>query len=216
MLGCSGKVLADATKELHQTLQELGCRAFYFKHTYDEVSESIEAILRCYENAQPMFRETQEAISRGEVTVAEMYRLKAELDVALYERLKLTEHSAGYGQRQADEHQIDESAFKDYLNRRGSWGRKDSLAAERDVSSLALILRLRGSGSVRDVAKAGFIFVTHNVKLTLMAKDFLREERQLPEGSVWPFMTVGQLSTISWVANESFNNDSKGYQRTHR
>jgi len=75
--------------------------------------------------------------------------------------------------------------------------------------SLAIIMRLRQGKQVRDVSKSNFVFVTHNVRLAVLSKDFLREEGQLTDGSVWPMMTVGQLSTIAWVVNEVFQDDRR-------
>ncbi len=208
MLGCSGVILKDATTELHDTVRELGCRTYYFRHTYDEITAAIEAILQCYERGQPMFRETQEAIARGETTINAIYSIKAELDLRLA-ALGLTEHSSDYHERESDEYQIDEGKFKDYLRQNRSWGTIGSLAAERDVMSLALVNRLRRGREVRDLSKSGVIFVTHNVRLAVLAKEFVREEGHLSDGSVWPMMTVGQLSTIAWVANEVFQDERR-------
>jgi hypothetical protein len=208
LLGCSGRILRSATVELHDTLRELGCRTYYFHHTYDEVLASIEAILRGYESGNSIFKETQEAISRGETTITEIYAIRAELDLRLAS-LGITEHSVNYSLRSQDTFQIDEGAFKDKLGQGKTWGPQGSLAAERDAMSLALLMRLRNGKHVRDVSKANFVFVTHNVRLSVVAKDFLRDERELPDGSVWPFMTVGQLSTIAWVVNEVFLDETK-------
>ena len=209
LLGCSGTVLKDATDELHDTLRDLGCRIYYFKHTYDEVFEALNALVKCYENGDPMFRETQEAIANRELTPQEIYNIRAELDLRLSARLGLVEHAVGYEDRRVDSFQINEEGFKEYLRKNGKWGRQFSLAPERDAMSLALIMRLRNGKSVRDVSKAGYIFVTHNTRLAVLAKDFLRDERQLADGSVRPMMTVGQISTIAWVVNEVFQDDRR-------
>jgi hypothetical protein len=208
LLGCSGKIFKDATLELHDTLRDLGCKTYFFAHTYDEISIAIEAILKCYENGQPMFRETQEAISRREISINDIYSIKADLDLRLA-GLGLLEHSAGYSSRNSDDFQIDEAGFKDRLQKYRSWGSAGSLAAERDVMSLALIMRLRNGKQVRDVSKSGFVFITHNTRLANMSKDFLRTEGQLNDGAVWPILTVGQISTIAWVVNETFQDDKK-------
>lgn len=208
LLGCSGRLLQEATEELHESLRELGCKIYYFNHIYDELAEAIEAILKCYENGQPMFRETHEAIGRGEITISQIYACRSELDLRLA-ALGLVEHATGYHDRSADEFQIDEDAFKRALKSRGSWGRDGSLAAERDVMSLALVMRLRRGRQVRDVSKAGYIFVTHNTRLFRVAREFLREQDISIPTSVSPVMTVGQISTIAWVVNEVFDDDRK-------
>ena len=209
LLGCSGKILRDATEELHDTLRDLGCRIYYFKHTYDEVVEALNALLRCYENGDPMFRETQEAIANRELSPQEIYQIRGDLDLRLSARLGLVEHASGYEDRKSDSFQINEAGFKEYLRKNGRWGRQYSLAPERDAMSLALIMRLRNGKSVRDVSKAGYVFITHNTRLAVLAKDFLRDEGQLAEGSVRPIMTVGQISTIAWVVNEVFQDDRR-------
>lgn len=208
LLGCSGKILQEATEELHETLRELGCRTYYLHHTYDETAASIEAILKCYEVGQPMFPETQEAISRGETKISEIYAIRAEFDLRLA-ALGLTEHGTGYSDRKADDFQIDEAAFNEHLQHAKRWGARGQQTANRDVMSLAVIMRLRHGHQVRDVSKAGYVFVTHNVRLALLARDFLREQNQLSEGAVWPILTVGQLSTIAWVVNEVIQDDRR-------
>lgn len=208
LLGFSGKVLKDATCELHETLRDLSCRTYFFSHTYEELVASIEAILKCYENNQSMFRETQEALACGEIKISDIYAIRAELDIRIA-GLGISEHGARYSGRSSDDYQIDENKFKDRLERKGRWGAEGSKAAERDSMSLALILRLRDGIQVREVSKAKFIFVTHNPALANRARDFLRQEQQLDEGAVWPIMTVGQLSTISWVVNETFQDEKK-------
>jgi hypothetical protein len=204
LLKLSGKMFYEATVDLHETLRELGCRIYYFAHTYDEVKASIDAIKMGLERSQSIFRETQEAISNKEISIAEIYNISTNLDLKLSSDLGLVEHAANYENRRADEYQIGEQEFHQFLNKSG-WGRFGPQAANRDVMSLALITRLRGNKQVRDVSKAGYIFVTHNVRLALLARDYLREEGLLAEGSVWPFMTVGQVSTIAWVVNEKFD-----------
>lgn len=208
LLGCSGSVFKEATDELHETLRDMGCRTYYFPHTYDELTAAIEAMVKCHEAGQPLFRDTQEAIARGEITIAHIYGVRAELDLKLA-ALGVTEYARGYSDRQSDEFQIDEDAFQQLLERKGRWGADGSLAAERDTMSLALVMRLRNGKEVREVAKAKIIFLTHNPALAVRAKDFLRGERQLSEGAVWPIMTVGQLSTIAWIANEVFLDDKR-------
>lgn len=208
LLGCSGTVFREATEELHETLRDLGCRTYYFSHTYDETAATIEAMVKCYENGQPLFRDTQEAIANGEISISQIYGVRSELDLRLA-ALGLTEFSRGYSNRQSDDFQIDEDKFQARLERNRRWGADGSLAAERDTMSLALIMRLREGKEVREVAKARFIFLTHNPALAVRAKEFLREERQLRDGSVWPIMTVGQLSTIAWVVNEVFQDDRR-------
>jgi hypothetical protein len=194
LLGCSGKIFKDATLELHDTLRDLGCKTYFFAHTYDEISIAIEAILKCYENGQPMFRETQEAISRREISINDIYSIKADLDLRLA-GLGLLEHSAGYSSRNSDDFQIDEAGFKDRLQKYRSWGSAGSLAAERDVMSLALIMRLRNGKQVRDVSKSGFVFITHNTRLANMSKDFLRTEGQLNDGAAFTTPDRSGLST---------------------
>lgn len=208
LLGCSGKVLKEATDDLHDTLRELGCRTYYFHHTYEEVASSIEAMLKCYENGAPLFRETQEALVRGDIKIADIYRVRTELDLRLA-ALGITEHGMGYTDRKSDEFQINEHKFKNHLERNRRWGAEGSQAADRDAMSLAVVMRLRNGAHVREVAKAGYIFVTHNPSLATRAKDFLRQEGQLEDGTVWPIMTVGQLSTIAWVVNEVFQDDRR-------
>jgi hypothetical protein len=208
LLGCCGNVLREATEDLNDTLRDLGCRTFYFSHTYDEMTTAIEAMVKCYESGTPMFRDTQEALKRNEITIGNIYGIRAELDHKLA-ALGLTEFGRGYSSRSSDDFQIDEAAFREKLLQGRTWGGDGSTAAEKDVMSLALIMRLREGKEVREVSKSRYIFLTHNSALANRSRDFLREERQLREGSVWPIMTVGQLSTIAWVVNETFQDNRK-------
>lgn len=186
----------------------MGCHVYYFSHSYNELAAAIEAMLACHENGQPLFRDTQEAIARGEITITDIYTVRAELDLKLA-ALGLTEYTHVDFTENSNEFQIDENGFQEKLEKKGRWGADGSLAAERDVMSLALIMRLRRGKEVREVAKARFIFMTHNPALASRAREFLRAERHLSDGAVWPIMTVGQLSTIAWVANEVFHDEKK-------
>lgn len=208
LLGCSGNILREATEELHETLRDMGCQTYFFTHSYDELVAAIEAMVKCHENGRPLFRDTQEAITQGEITIAYIYTVRAELDLKLA-ALGLIEYSRRYADRESDDFQIGETAFQERLGKTGRWGTTGSLAAERDAMSLGLIMRLRDGKEVREVAKARFIFMTHNPALAIRARDFLRDEHHLSDGAVWPIMTVGQLSTIAWVANEVFQDDRR-------
>ena len=208
LLGCSGVILKEATEELHDMLRDMGCRIYYFAHSYDELTAAIEAMIKCHEAGKPLFRDTQEAIARGEISIAHIYSVKAELDLKLA-ALGITEHPRGYSDRGSDEFQIDEEAFQRQLETYGRWGADGSLASRRDAVSLGLVMRLRNGKEVREVAKANVVFLTHNPRLADKARRFLRDQDQLHDGAVWPIMTVGQMSTIAWVANEVFLDENR-------
>lgn len=207
LLGCSGTILKNATEELHEELRDLGCRIYFFHHTYDEVFEAIEALIKCHENNVPMFRETHEAIARGELTIKELYAIRSELDLRLKARLGIVESGTTYSNRNVDRNQISESDFVSLLKQKGGWTRPFSLAPERDAMSLAMIMRLRAGKTTRDISKALYLFITHNARLAWLSREFLIEERYVTGRSIWPIMTVGQMSTIAWVMNEKFDND---------
>lgn len=209
LLGCSGSILKIATEELHDTLREMGCSTYYFQHTYDEVLNSIEGIISAYENKRPMFRETNEAIARGELKISDVYTIRSELDYRLSAQLGLTAHSKSYEDRREDDYQIDEAAFKETLRGERGWGAVGSSAADKDAKSLALTVRLRGGKQNRDISKSRHIFVTHNSALARKAKRFLVESGDLAERSVSPVLTVGQMSTVAWVANEVFQDSAR-------
>lgn len=209
LLGCSGSILRLASEELHETLRDMGCRVFYYQHTYDEILSSIDGIINAYENRRPIFKETNEAIARGELTMSEVYNIRTELDYRLSAQLGLTAHPKSYDDRSQDDFQIDEGAFREALKGERGWGAIGSTAAEKDSKSLALTMRLRAGKQDRDISKSRYVFITHNPALAGKARRFLIESGDLSERSVSPILTVGQMSTVAWVASEIFQDSGR-------
>src|SRR5690606_8996486 len=45
LLGTSGRYLRTATLEMHEVLQDLGCRTFYYNHSYAELLATLDYIV---------------------------------------------------------------------------------------------------------------------------------------------------------------------------
>lgn len=201
LLGTSGNQLRIATLELHETLAHLGCRIYYFEHTLDELLSNIEAVVQADKHGGRMHPETNAALGAGEITIGSLNLIKAEADFLLGQ-LGITQHEAAYARlRPEDKYQIDENAFTDILQsaRRTLKGR---VTWETDARSLALLVRLRRGKTSRDVSECGCIFVTSNRYLAAVARKFLIDGRMIGRRDVGPMLTVGQMTTVAWLADE--------------
>jgi hypothetical protein len=200
LLGTSGKLLRVATLQMHEALQSLGCRIYYFGHTYQETQSNLERVVQNYRERGSVYQETNEALKSSEITIGRIATLSKTIDSELG-RLGITQHSASYQKtRGSDQHQIDEVAFVSELDIGSPY--YDELTRSRDAQSLALVMRLRAGSSTRDVGKSRYIFVTHNASFAGVSKRFCRRQGIIPDRTIPPVITLGQMTTLSWLASE--------------
>ncbi len=200
LLGTSGTLLRTATLQMHEALQSLGCRIYYFAHTYEETQANLERVLHNHEVGGSVYPETNEALKSGEITIGRIATISRTIDSELG-RLGVTQHQASYGRtRKLDEHQIDEVAFVKELDIGSPYYYE--MTRSKDAQSVALIMRLRGNNAARDVGKTGFIFVTHNTNFASASKRFCYRQEIIPTRAIPPVITLGQMTTLSWLASE--------------
>jgi hypothetical protein len=200
ILGTSGNYLRTATLEMHEVLQDLGCQTYYYNHNYSELLNVLDYIVQAYGTDAPMNAETQQAFEAGEVTVGKVAMLFTGPDVALG-ALGITEHPETYEDRKQDEFQINERDFADELRRKGKY-RAGTAAPDYDAKSLGLTMRLRRGKTTRNVASAQAIMVTHNPLFAHRSRRHLIQEGILSPRAIGPVLTVGQMTTVGWLANE--------------
>lgn len=83
LLGTSGKLLKQATLEMHLMLQDMGCSVFYFDHTLSEVYSIIDTLIFRYSQGDPIFRETAQALENNEISISNINLLKGNADVLI-------------------------------------------------------------------------------------------------------------------------------------
>jgi hypothetical protein len=200
LLGTSGQLFRTASLELHESLISLGCRTYYFAHTFSELESNLQAIIAGLDAASDIHFETATAIAEGGTSREKIALLVASLDTRLGQ-LGITQHSIGYSQRDKDKYQVDEETFGKML-KQGRPGYTGS-AVTHDVQATAIILRLRSGVTSYEFADCKAIFVTHNVYFASRARQFVRESQLQSTRAVPPVITVGQAATIGWVAGSS-------------
>jgi hypothetical protein len=200
LLGTSGILLRRATLELHQALQDLGCLTYYFEHTLNELYGNIQTILANKSQNLPIYKETEAALFKREITLDRIATLKATVEIELG-KMNISQHPERYDNRRRDQYQIDEVEFEEDLKKTGLTSFVSGTAGVIDSKSLAIVVRLRDGAAERDIARSKAIFVTHNSLLARRARGYLLRTRLLPERCVSPFVTVGQMTTVGWLAN---------------
>lgn len=199
LLGTSGNAHQKATTEMHEALQALGCGTYYFEHTYNEVLDNLGAVREAILVGGPMYRETRGALDTGELSPREVMMIPRELDIRLA-NLGITQREEKYEDTDSS-FQISERDFIKEV--RTAFGRRQREPWGRDAMSVAMIVRLRGSRRTADISKSGFVFVTHNRPIARVARRFLVKSGFANERNVPPMLTVSQIMTVAWLANDT-------------
>lgn len=200
LLGTSGREMRSAALEMHQTLQDLGCQTFYFRHTYTELLNVLDYIVKSEQSHTPLIEETRAALDKAEITISQIAMIFATLDAKLG-TMGITEHPETYQAAGKNSFQIDEKGFEEELKRTGK-GAYQRGAEIYDAMSLALIVRLRQGAWFNDLARCKAVFVTHNGLIAGKAKRYLADAKMQPPRSIGAILTVGQMTTVAWLANE--------------
>lgn len=201
LLGCSGKLLGDATAELHRYLSDLGCATKFLRVSEGEVANIIQTLIGKRDAGDVIFGETGDAISRGEFSVGELRSLNG----------RFVERLASNGVFESKEtintihnvarFQIDERGFEAFLKeeavKRGAIYKFENLA--NDAQALSAVMAFRRGHKSRDVLSSKFLFVTSNKLLAGASRKFLTKERAITWVDCPPILHVGQLTTIIWL-----------------
>lgn len=204
LLGTSGRLLQSATMDMHRTLQDLGCRSYYFDFVELETSKILETLLTAHSLGQNLYNETAEAIYSGEISISDVREVSATLTVRLG-ALNIFPFVYNFASRRfEDAFQIDESRFAEALMsaaqiRDRNYKRQN---AETDARSTALIIRMKKGIAKREVSAAGHLFVSRNSLLQRVARDFsIKNIDDYNALSTPPVLTVGQITTIAWLSS---------------
>lgn len=204
LLGTSGRLLQSATLDMHRTLQDLGCRSYYFDFVEIETLKILETLLAAHNQGQNLYNETAEAIYSGEISITDVRDIAATLTVRLG-ALNIFPFVYNFASRKSeDSFQIEETRFAEALMsaalvRDRTYKRQN---AETDARSAALIIRMRKGFAKREVSASGHLFISRNSLLQRVSRKFSIEYiDEYDELSTPPVLTVGQITTIAWLSS---------------
>ena len=189
-IGAEGAVKQSAVIELINILLKLHGKPRYFSHTYDELKHvllvSADKINASDARSPIVFEARKNRMTRSDLI------LLAETCGEKLSRLGLEEFVTP---RHINEHQIDEDAFQELLDREVSY--MNPRAEIYDINSLRSIYAIRKGRPVRSVEKCVAIFVTSNVAL---AKAAWRYDQQYePSFAVSSMISDLSLANIAWL-----------------
>jgi hypothetical protein len=203
-LGCSGKSLKVATEELTRYLQDLGMQIRYYSGNEAEVANILNTIVYVKDTGGELEGETAAAIADGEVTTTTLRMLQNNFPEKLAQFNIFPAGQLEAAASDAARFQIDEAGFSNYLDAQSRKSGRLYSAQNRsnDAGFLASTMRLRRGNRTRDLADAGFVFVTPNTFLAYASKRFLIDERMLGFNNFPPIVSLGQIATIAWLLKD--------------
>ena len=203
-LGCSGRVPKAATDELTRYLQDIGCEVRFLPGNESEVNNVIYTILSVKDGGGEIEGQTADAISRGEVSIADLRMLQNNF-VERLAKQNIFEFSDKVPEAKAlASHQINESAFAAYIQEESQKRGRNYAYHNRqnDAGYIGTVQRLRRGVAARDFANCRYLFVTTNRLLALASRSFLIKEKQLTGSQCPPALHVTQVATIAWLLKD--------------
>lgn len=204
LLGTSGHLFQTATLEMHAALQMLGCDTYYLDPNATEVQNILDTLEGAYSRGKEIFGETSDAIHTGEITIGTIKDLAGTFEARLAQ-LNIFPYPYDFAARRTeDAFQIDEPQFAAALtsaalkNDRGYSAQN----AANDAHVVALIIRLRRGKAMRAISQSRHIFVSRNSLLQRVSRQFVDQHvEEYDAASVPPVITVGQVTTLAWLAS---------------
>ncbi|HVB43641.1 MAG TPA: hypothetical protein VNF47_13170 [Streptosporangiaceae bacterium] len=197
-LGYQGEMPQRAARQLLQLACELGVRLTYFEHTGKELSGVLDAAIVALRNPARS-AEALRAVGTHFLDVG-----ATASDVAI-EQTMLHANLQRLGLRSIDKPEsyfrygLDESALEDLF--------KSKLPTQRestrlyDLESISAIHRLRRGNSPNSFERCGYVLVTDNYGLTVVA-------RQVDERHLWPLaMLDSEVASLLWVRSPAIADD---------
>lgn len=204
LLGTSGKLMHSATTEFHRYLEDLKIKSEFFSNNEDEVSNVLSTIIGRKDFGDYIYGETGDAISRGEVSIADIRALEQVFVEKLSEKGVFPAKYELSGYQKHVSGQIDESKFEDEIiaeaKKRGRNYSSDN--AKNDAISLGHVIRMRNSRPVRDLSEMRGLFVTNNRLLSQFSRRFAVREGHLKWFEIPPVLHISQACTIFWLAKD--------------
>lgn len=201
LLGCSGRLLGEATFELHQYLIEAGAATSFLGVNENEVGNIISTIVSRKEYGDSIFGETGEALDKNEVTITDLRLLNGRFVEKLAEMNVFEARDSLNRINKPERFQIGEAAFEKFLcaqaQIRGSvYGYENR---RNDAQALGSVMLFRRGHKSRDALDCKFMFVTNNKLLAQASRKFLVDQGHIKWGDFPPIIHLGQLTTIMWI-----------------
>lgn len=201
LLGTSGKLLGDATGELHRHLTDIGCSTQFLHVTESEVDNIIKAIIEAKDSGNSIYGETGEALDSGECTVTKLRMLNGSFVETLAQKNVFESKDRLVGIAGIAKFQIDETGFDSYLKSEAEKRDKHYSPENRrnDAQALGTVMVFRRGHTSRDALKSKRLFITDNRLLAAASRRYLVDQGQLKWVDCPPMLDVGQFTTIMWI-----------------
>lgn len=197
-LGYAGNTRKAPCEELLNLLYEVGADLKCFKHTVDEVRGILSACANKirYGQLQDAYGPSIEyfLLNGFSASDIELYIVQLEQDLR-------SAHISVVDKPSYQEHKyvIDEVKLREALSTELFYSNPDGRALDRDVDSIAAILRLRQGRKPHLIEDCGNVFLTTNSGLAWIARNFSFDPSS-PD-SISPCITDDMLTTILWLKN---------------
>jgi hypothetical protein len=196
-LGYAGRAREAPANELLKLLYEVGANLRCYRHTLDELSGALDACSRHVRRGPdaalrgPAVETVQHFLAAG-FTASDVELLAAQVDRALAAlRISVVE-TPGYERRA---HVIDEKGLAETIKAAIVPYREGPL--EKDVASIAAVVRERGGRITTRVEECSAILVTSNFRLVRVVRDFFANGSS--SHVVPPAITDYTLTNLLWL-----------------
>jgi len=195
LLGCSGQAARDDAKFIVDTLQSQRIPVAVLSHSIKELCGNLRGVLKATSHRRTgptakalLYREVTEDYLESVLHDPKYFVVKLNIKIIDPEKLS---------------HLIYENVFtdKDEQNFYAAiYGIYDhELAREKDVASIAWIMRRRNAETSRDVLRSKHILLTRNTLLVRYAKKFAVENCGYPKNAAGPAILARELAGILWL-----------------
>ena len=197
LIGHAGPERQEPCKELISLLENSGALLRCFRHTVDEAKGILEAIgHRMHENdTASLYGPSVDYFLMRGLSSSDVFLLRSQLErdiesfgIRIVERPDYAEELHPYV--------IDELELKRELQERIKY--RNESALDRDVESIAAIMRLRKGRYAYEVEDSPAVLVTTNSALCKVSRDFIIRETGEP-GAVPPAITDKLLTNLLWL-----------------
>ncbi|HEX6506879.1 MAG TPA: hypothetical protein VF221_04530 [Chloroflexota bacterium] len=195
-LGFNGAAREEPALELLKLLYEVGANVKCYRHTLEELEGALRACSSHVKRGPGVALrgpalETVQYLVAAKVSSSDLELAIARLDRSLDALNVRVVQTPGHTQH---EHVIDEKGLRDAITAVMTWYRENAL--ERDVTSVAAVVRERAGHVPLRVEDSRAIFVTSNARLAQVVTQFFEEGKGT---GVPPLITDYTLTTLLWL-----------------
>ena len=193
-LGVSGKAAQANIRGLTESLTQIGASIRVFRTSIDEMQRALQALIK----RKPADRigPTADALRRNEVLEAYVRAVCADPEHFLKERgIQVVDRTL---EQFPNSHHFFSHAKYEELYSKFNWHYED-LPRAHDASIIALVMRLRGGQSSKDIFLSRHVLVTRNALLSDRARRFCVESGLSSKTGVGPAVHQRQLATAAWL-----------------